>query len=71
MIYTSDIKGYLDLFGTHTLTIFGVLRGAPFTGPGGREFGSNAVLEVGTGRVDHVEVQKKCLEVPDSRSEEL
>ena len=63
MIYTSGIKGYLDLFGTHKLTIFGVLRGAAFTGPSGREYGSNAVLEVGTGRVDLAKVSKYVVEL--------
>ena len=63
MICTSDIKGYLDLFGIHKLTIFGVLRGSPFTGPGGRHYGSNAVLEVGTGRVDLAKVPKNLVEL--------
>ena len=45
------------------MTIFGVLRGSPFTGPGGREYGSNAVLEVGTGRVDLAKVSKHVVEL--------
>ena len=63
MIYTSDIKGFLDLFGTKKLTIFGVLRGVPFTGTGGRLNGANAVLELATGRVDLAKVSKYVVEL--------
>ena len=63
MIYTSDIKGYLDLFGTHKFPKFAILRGATFTEPSGREYGANGVLEVGTGRVDLAQVSKHVVEL--------
>ena len=63
MIYNSDIKGFLDLFGTKKLTIFGVLSGVPFTGTDGRLNGVNAVLEVATGRVDLPKVSKYVVEL--------